>query len=455
MKRLRLQRADKIWLAVVGLLILLQFWWLPGDRRLADDSFSTSIEGKRGVYQTLKRLSEAGILPQVTREANRLIPDKKCTLVILSPDRYPTPEEANALRAFVYQGNSIVIAPSWVAPDFAIDSLDIRFKRATSLYDNSANIKNALTTLPGTSATENGSSQPEVRLPPESDVGETSDDDDIPGIVGHGGNEQQVITNGVNALVIQELRVQSSLTPDVVPWRTAAEVTLPTYQDTEILVGRSGRYSAQAASWDYGPGRVIAVATPDPFSNHSMLKADQAELAIRLINHARKAQGLDNSSPVVVSEYLNASGAYHGTTLLVGPDLRAGTLQLLTIAVLAAWWGFHRFGPAERAKSLQRRSLTESAAAMGTLFQRTASGAHVVRNYLDFVSTKLKTLVGPSIGLDDYREIALRARLSEDDVQQRLKNAVAATSRLCTNAQAAGFIRDLAQLLHQLSGQVR
>ena len=455
MKRLRLQTADKVWLAVVGLLILLQFWWLPGDRRLPDDSFSTGIEGKRGIYETLRRLSKTGILPEVTRETTRLIPDGHCTLVILAPDRYPGLEEANALRSFVYQGNSIVIAPSWVEPDFAIDSLDLRFSQTTNLNSSSTELETAFASPPGIPPATNGSAPTGSQLPPKSDEAEVEETDDAPAIVGYGEDQQTIIADGVDELVIQELRVQSSLTEDIVSWRTAAEVRLPTYQDCNILVGKSGTYAAQAASWDYGTGRVVAVATPDAFSNHSMLNADQAELAIRLINHAREAGGLTDSSPVVVSEFLNSSGAYHGTTLLVGPDLRAGTLQLLTIAVLAAWWGFHRFGPAQSVQSLERRSLTESAAAMGTLFQRTASGADVVQNYLDFVSTRLKVLVGPSTGLEDYREIALRARLSEEEIQQRLEGAVAASRRKCTNGEAASCIRDLAQLLEQLSGQAQ
>lgn len=450
MRRLRLQRADRLWLAAVGLLILLQFWWLPGDRRLPDDSFSASVEGKRGVYDTLRRLSDVGLLPVVARETHRLIPDRPCTLVLLAPDRYPTIEETYALRQFVFRGNSLVIAPSWLAPDLEIDSLNIKIRARESFQRTGADISTGMLPLNPSEADET----PEQIVRPSSERSGTSGPppDFEPGIVGYGEDGPTVLELGEAQFVVEDLIVQSSLISNAVRWRTAAEVSLATYQEHDVLVGRSGPYTAQAAAWNYGSGRVVAVATPDAFSNHAMLDSQRAELAVRLINQAREAPGLEEDSPVVVSEFLNTSGAYQGAALLVGPDLRAGTLQLLTIAVLAAWWGFHRFGPAQRSRVLERRSLTESAAAVGTLYQRTGSGSHIVRMYLEYVSTRLKSLVGPNATLEDYRIIALRARLPEAEVKSRISDAVAASRQKTTNVQAATCIRDLARLLAQLSG---
>ena len=112
-KKRRLQRSDTLWLSAVALLVLLQFWWLPGDPGTPDDSYSSTIEGKRGFFQTLEGLSEAGLLPPVRRETMQLIPNERCTLLILSPDRYPDEHEQQALADFLTSGGSLVFAPNW------------------------------------------------------------------------------------------------------------------------------------------------------------------------------------------------------------------------------------------------------------------------------------------------------------------------------------------------------
>ena len=125
MKKKRLQRSDSLWLTAVALLVLLQFWWLPGNPGTPDDTYSNTIEGKRGFFQTLETLSEAGMLPTVRRETERLVPDRRCTLVIVSPDRYPDEHEQQALSQFVLGGGSLVFAPNWTATDCSMPTLHI------------------------------------------------------------------------------------------------------------------------------------------------------------------------------------------------------------------------------------------------------------------------------------------------------------------------------------------
>ena len=70
MKKKRRLQADAIWAAGAALLILLQFWWLPGSPGSTVDSFSTGIDGKLGLFRALDRL-----FPRVEREKERPIPD--------------------------------------------------------------------------------------------------------------------------------------------------------------------------------------------------------------------------------------------------------------------------------------------------------------------------------------------------------------------------------------------
>ncbi|MEY2725522.1 MAG: hypothetical protein RLZZ458_1389, partial [Planctomycetota bacterium] len=94
-KRKRLQ-PDALWAAGAAFLVLLQFWWLPGTPGSAHDSFSTSVDGKLGLYRTLSQL-----FPRVERERKLPVPDANCTLLIIGPDRLPTASEQTKLSLFV------------------------------------------------------------------------------------------------------------------------------------------------------------------------------------------------------------------------------------------------------------------------------------------------------------------------------------------------------------------
>ena len=61
-KKRRLLQSDTFWGLAAALLVLLQFWWLPGEDGSAADSYSTTVDGKLGLYRTLSQL-----FPQVTR----------------------------------------------------------------------------------------------------------------------------------------------------------------------------------------------------------------------------------------------------------------------------------------------------------------------------------------------------------------------------------------------------
>jgi 2-phospho-L-lactate guanylyltransferase (CobY/MobA/RfbA family) len=220
-----------------------------------------------------------------------------------------------------------------------------------------------------------------------------------------------------------------------VSWRTRASMTINVVAPDVLVETASG--STQAASWNYGSGRIVLSASPDIFSNRALLDPIQAELAVRLVEYGDRHVSYQSSlaciRPIVVSEFLNASDKYRGTAVLMSPGLRSGTLQLILVAVLAGWFGFHRFGPAKHVETSQRRSLTESAAAVGNLYFRTNSGHEA---------------------MDDTNAIAARTGLPPEDVERILKNAHRLAAMNSTTASAAGSaIRELSEIVCGLKGR--
>ncbi len=476
-KKRRLQKSDVFWLTAVALLILLQFWWVPGDPGTPDDTYSNSIEGKRGFFQTMEDLSAANLFPPVRRESLRLIPEDRCTLVILSPDRYPNEHEQSDLANFVVNGGTLLFAPNWANPNCSIPGLNIQ----TEYYnfdDNISVVSPVTPALPPNSA--DGTSQavqpeaaelmaeapdaPDVEQPATTPAGRAASDKNPNGILKDAIRQKPVSpprpTQQVSDLAdsddlrnVEKFLTNSQLVEGSVPWQTRA--TMSTFGKPVVLV-EALQDNVQAAAWPLGNGLVVVSASADVFSNRAMLDDAQAELAIRLVEYAH-AHHADHfafaGTPVVIGEFLNASDAYRGTAVLMSPSLRSGTLQLITIAILAGWFGFHRFGPPKRINTFQRRSLTESAMAVGNLHFRTSSGGEAVHCYIEYMKTQLQRMFGSSLRLNDAKGIALRTGLEPDEVQNRINNACSLDgASSATASQAASAIRDLSELLELLTG---
>ncbi|GEM_PF-319128 len=507
-KKQRLQRSDWLWLTAVALLVLLQFWWLPGDPGRPDDTYSNTIEGKRGFFQTLKGLSDAELLPPVRRETRILIPDEICTLVILGPDLYPNEYEQRELSEFVMNGGSLVFAPSWSEPTCLIPQLSIRTSHgldgeattvtapavpatgagSTSTSGSTSNMNTSVEsdglpaeaddfTVEGSGASiappgaeantaADGSSRNSVASSGTTKSAETSSDrssiekaDDLvdrakrsaPGTVPAAPPNVE-LEGPDNFRDVFDLNTSSQLVEGSVKWRTRATLHTESLKPTVLVETASKK--TQAAAWRYGNGLVLASASADVFSNRAMLDEGQAELAVRLIefahaNHNEAAL----TTPIVVSEFLNTRDSYRGTSVLLSPSLRSGTLQLLTVAVLAGWLGFHRFGPAKRDNRFRRRSLTESASAIGNLYFRTQSGAEVVHSYLEYVKSHLQRMFGNGVRIDSSQAIATRTGLEANEVKRRVDNAIRLSGTKSTSAaQAASAVRDLSEILGRLTG---
>ncbi|MCP4170579.1 MAG: DUF4350 domain-containing protein [Fuerstiella sp.] len=476
-KKRRLQRSDVFWLTAVALLILLQFWWVPGDPGTPDDTYSNSIEGKRGFFQTLEDLSAAALFPPVRRESRLLIPDEPCTLVILSPDRYPNEYEQAELAEFVLNGGTLLFAPNWTHPDCSIPQLSIHTEQWTNAGDDSLASPISPAPLPGSAggAASETDAQP-AELPAEvpdatvalkpATVPPTSNTENSPGRMLEDAYKKNPASppqprSQVSGLSetddlrdARRFQANSQLVEGAVSWRTRAQLSDAAINPI-VLVKASGG-TVQAGAWNYGNGLVVVSASADVFSNRAMLHDAQAELAVRLVEYAH-AHHVDRpgsaATPIVIGEFLNASDAYRGTAVLMSPSLRSGTLQLVTVAILAGWFGFHRFGPPKRINASQRRSLTESATAVGNLHFRTASGGEAVHCYVEYMKTQMQKTFGSSVRLDDTEIIALRTGLEPKEVQQRIVNASSLSGATSTTAsQAASAIRDLSGLLDLLTG---
>lgn len=529
-KKNRLRRSDVVWGFAVAALVVLQFWWLPGEKGTSSDSYSNTIDGKLGLYRTLKQL-----FPNVSRDNIRIVPEETSSILMLvAPDRYPTAPEERELYQYVYNGGQLLFAPNWSSGECQLASLGIDvdtrfFTHTTSVAPGNSGGAAAGSTpsespteLPGqedatpapessvdTGTTNEGhseslNSQISAELP---DAATDSLTDSPSAVESDESAEQQVAampslpsqnkadakrsTNGTGEILERRRRSETGLSPpsgdDNIPfaetdndredlnppteleassvlttgttnWRTRGTLNLPQRFSPRSLVTADD--SVEVAYWPLGMGGVMVSSSPDVFSNRSLLFEDSRRLAIRMVEYLHAQKATNNSPagntadvPVVINEFLNASDSYRQTGVLFSPALRVGTLQLIVLAVLGLWYGFHRFGPAEITANLQRRSLTDSALATGNLLYRLNDGGAVVKGYLEYLSSQLRRRYGNAVRLDHYEALAARTGLSAEDIKHHLKEAERISkSAAVPTARAAASVKWLAELQSQLTG---
>jgi len=476
-KKRRLLQSDTFWGLAAALLVLLQFWWLPGEDGSAADSYSTTVDGKLGLYRTLSQL-----FPQVTREAVKVVPAQSATLILIAPDRYPNEKEQQQLYEFVYNGGNLLFAPNWMSyewatpdeppPEVYLPSLGIHLKyRSDSTI--AAAIAAAATPVPGATPAspgnipENGSTTAEEASSASTDSPETvgstpATDGSVTSSPTAGSTPVTTANTGVTADVEKEGRgvavhASSSLVSDYVDFQSTAELQLPSQLTTETLL-TSADGTVEAATWQMGSGRILVCSSADLFSNRAMLFKGSRRLAVRMVERCSAKEEDENSTSnsqpsIVISEYFNASDSFQNTGILFSPTLRIGTLQLLLVAILGIWMAFHRFGPALYVTNSQRRSLTESAQAVGNLQYRLSDGGTVVRSYLDYMTSRLRRRYGSLLRLDQPEQIANRAGMDVEEVRAQLHEAhLMAESGQLPSAKAAAMLRWLARLQQRLEG---
>lgn len=492
-KKRRLLQSDTFWGLTAALLVILQFWWLPGEDGSASDSYSTTVDGKLGLYRTLSQL-----FPRVERDALLVVPKDRACLVLTSPDRYPNDQEQSQLYEFVYGGGTLIFAPNWDDPECEMRSLGIH-TTARILSDSSTAIPTMPLTVPVTpagsaempaeaadaeaaaeAATKSASELEMDAIPPNaapSNAAQTSSQSTPP--VATDENDENLISSreemlkkktpgltpppGLDASPEEiddymtpgeTVTVSSDLVDGSVEWYSTGDLEVPSYLATETLV-TSASDRVEVATWPMGSGRVIACSSPDIFSNRSMLYRGSRRLAVRLVErgYLHSHENSSQPTPIVLSEYFNASDSYAQTGVLLSPSLRIGTLQLVLVAVLGIWLAFYRFGPAQEVSTLQRRSLTESAQAVGNLQYRLHDGGAVIRSYLDYIRSQLRRRYGSIVRLDQPEALAHRAGMNVDEVRDRLAEAQALAETVqLSPAKTAACLRWLAAFQHRLSG---
>jgi len=450
--RLNVTIADLLWLSVVIMLVVLQFWWLPGNGGNTADSFSNRMEGSRGLYNTVSALSDEGLLPPVRREGDRLVPDNPCTLLLIAPDRYPDDHEQEALKSFVHQGGCVVFVPNWGYPNWMQTEYHAKQLRFRISHDwNRYTSVGTTTTKTNTSAETSSEdlmaeAEEDVPLTAEAETETDSADDSS-------GDETTAADSSANPAppmdlepVVTEL-THNELMEGEVPWRTWAYVQSAPPNADELVIDDTG--TSQVSAWREGRGHFVVCATPDPFANRSMLFEAQAEFAVRLIEYASQHTSAGSPAEIVFSEFLNGAGSYKGASVMISPLLRSGTLQLMLAAVLMAWAGFHRFGPPLRERSQYRRSLAQSAEAVSNLQFSANDGSTSVRQYLDWFTEEIRQRYGHTRLLDNPAQLARQVGLEEEQVREALNDA-----RQCANrpkvaqTETAAAIRRLA-VIHE------
>jgi hypothetical protein len=416
MKKMRSLQADSVWAAGVALLILLQFWWLPGSPGSTVDSYSNGTDGKLGLYRALGRL-----FPRVEREKERPVPDSSCTLLIIGPDRSPTIAEQRQLAEFVKSGGTLLFAPSMTEPAVELPELAISLDA----------------------------------LNPQEDFGDASSAQPSGSPPSPGAS---LVAKSLSSA--REVSCASLFSEDSTKLIVASRLKYVPYNGRGLA---SSGGMQLAASWELGYGRMIACTTPDFFSNRSLLSESGGRFAVRLAAlgalqpTALQQQGFAtfDKSRIVISEYFNATDAMLGAGVLFSSGLRIGTLQLILTAALALWLGFHRFGPARLDLRLQRRSLTDTARAVGNLQYRSGDGGALVSARLDYLRGQLRRRYGSSVSLQNRASLVRISGLPFEEVSARLDLAErqSGQSRLPVT-DAAVTIRWLGQLQQALSGTI-
>ncbi len=298
-KKRRLLQSDLLWAGAALLLIIMQFWWLPGEDGSAGDSYSNTIDGKLGLYRTLTQLSG-----KVERDVTRVVPqDSSATMLLISPDRYPTDAEQQELYSFVASGGNLLFAPRWLPPEgwveapedeqaeheVTIPSLSIRINPRSWLEHSFGGAPGRIT--PPGSTTGNTPSNPPASQPDESGTsGTTGEPSDAKTPAsqsatndnsGTGSDPGSATPDGVTpsgtvpdpskADVLNEdqkpgtdVSVQGTIVSSPVEIRTSGRLDLPDHLSPEVLLSSSSG-DVEAATWNIGLGRVVVCSTADIF----------------------------------------------------------------------------------------------------------------------------------------------------------------------------------------------
>ncbi|MGQ0634170.1 MAG: DUF4350 domain-containing protein [Planctomycetaceae bacterium] len=201
--------------------------------------------------------------------------------------------------------------------------------------------------------------------------------------------------------------------------------------------------SVQAARLAQGAGSLTLVATDHLFSNVALFErdSDNGALALSLIS------GPDETREVVFDESLNATGAPRIVGVLLSPEIRPLTVQLLAIVVVFAWRGSRRFGGLLPREGALRRNLPDHTDAVGNIYWKTHSGKAALQAYFDQLRQQLRLRSGRDRQRSELAAVSQRSGLPVDEIERLLAQAEAALEApQLRRRPAAAMIRRLARL---------
>lgn len=409
--------------AALTALLVTALWWFPARGQLETDSYSVSTGGRKALFQVLRKLEE-----DVSRSTERLIPrpGEMDRLLILGPARYPNASEWDELQSEVMEGGTIFLAASAEDPKFKTDEFGVSVER---LIDGRQ--KSPVAPPEGDSPKENSPEKQE----PATDEAKKAD-----------GDEKSVgdaFIDLLSRLQMSTLPATTTLNlPSPVQWTSNARLQFTNESEWEVLL--KTEQGPQVARRQWGTGTVVFCATDAVFSNESLLDAQQALLAYRLLE----------ACPVVektwVDETLNGSGVPKILGMLLDPLFRPLTLQCALLAVLFGWLGARRFGPAVEIDRGRRRSIVEHAEALGILYYRAHAGSRAVQSLREYFRLEVRRLCGSTFKQNDINGLARQTRTEEAAVRDTLDRATAAEVGDFTNAEASRTLRDLSGLIAAL-----
>lgn len=426
-------KAEIGWLSGVAVIVMLGFWWVPGDRGTTDDTLSVNANGKKAFYLATQKLLDGDYA--VSRSTESLIPpDGADTLIMLGPARYPDDAEWQQLYEWVRSGNTLLFAAKHGDP--AVTSTDFGFKIIPNAFDeansNPFGVK-PKTGKAGKTKSKTGTSRSvnSETADSESEASESEASTIAKSTTGDYGDDEDDI-----ASLFEERVATTELIPGTTYWRSDAWIEATDDRDTTILVTQDGR--AQAIVRTIGYGQIVVTSSDYVFCNLASMKSSHRKLAWRLFEQGQ------TDGPVYFEESLNASGAPAVFGILFNSRLRPFTLQLLLATVLFGWWGSRRFGPVVEHDDATRRNIREHATALGQMHYRIKAGPHAVKQYFDLFKSDMRlTTTNPA---QHAAILATRSGQSETEMESLLNRVIFAMEyhgRL-PNAEAAGLLRSLA-----------
>lgn len=409
MRRLPPWAIDAVWATGLLVLLALHFWFpyrLPGP---AHDTYSTSADGKRAFFELMRTLHEGTVRRNHALVERTLQDDWTSSesrtfgmFCILGPERVPTDAEWDVLLKWVARGGHLVYAPRH---DFF------------AVHDETSELE----------------------------------------IQGIGGLEIQILPwetrrSSSDALIWSDVFSgfpDPSLTgleepPRTPVWKSTAKI-VSSGDVTELVVARE---TVQAVQAYYGNGTLTVLASDWVFSNQSLSWPPNSLLAYRIVESSQA------SPNIVFDEYLNHTGVPRVMGLLLSPQFRPLTIQLLVVVYLYCWWQSRRFGPLLPPLRGERHNIVEHTDAVGTLHFRTRNGRMVVQAYLQQLVHELQLNGYPGREERVLEPLAVRLQTTSQHLL-RLLRSIQKQSRedVTSRRESAEQIRRLARIRQAARGE--